>query len=203
MLTESQKRRVLTGLKCEEYSELINSLIQDFPGSGSVSKGKYELLRLNQARIRRIDSTFQPDEKIKEIISGIEKKQTWLVLTEPWCGDSAQNIPYIKNISGLNPLINFRLLFRDENPDIMDLYLTGESRSIPILVSFDDQWNELFRWGSRPKTAAILVKELKNSGSDKTEIEQKLHKWYAINRGEEVCSEICEVLRNVLTPEML
>jgi hypothetical protein len=203
MLTNAQKQRILSGLTYNEYSSYVNTQIENFPKSEILSKNKYDLLRLNNTRSRRIDNTFMPDEEVRELLSGINKSQIWLMITEPWCGDSAQNIPYINKMAELNPLIDLRLILRDENPDIMDLYLTGETRSIPILISFDEEWNELFRWGSRPKEAADLVKEIKNSGACKEEIQEKLHRWYATNKGAEVTREMCEILRSELASEVL
>jgi hypothetical protein len=38
---------------------------------------------------------------------------------------------------------------------------------------------------------------------DKKQIDEKLHSWYALNKGKDLISEICEILRTQLTPEML
>ena len=45
----------------------------------------------------------------------------------------------------LNQKINLKIILRDTNPVIMDLYLTNGTRSIPIFVAFDEKGNELFR----------------------------------------------------------
>jgi hypothetical protein len=205
MITSSIKERILKGLTYEEYTTLILSKIEELNEKNTEAKtsGKFELLRLNSARSRRIDKTFFPGDEIISLAGSLSDNQTWMMLTEPWCGDSAQNIPFIAKIASLNPKIEFRLLLRDQNPDIMDQYLTNGARSIPILIAFDEEWNEVFRWGSRPKTAVDLVSELKNSGLDKKQIDEKLHSWYALNKGKDLISEICEILRTQLTPEML
>jgi hypothetical protein len=84
-----------------------------------------------------------------------------MVITETWYGDSAQNLPIIAKAAELNNKIDLRILLRDSNIDIIDHYLTnGQSRSIPILVAFDLDGNELFKWGPRPLTAKILVTNL-------------------------------------------
>ena len=67
-----------------------------------------------------------------------------MVITENWCGDSAQNLPYLK-IASCNPLIDFRIILRDDNLDIMDLYLTdNKSRSIPKLIAKEN--GRAFQW---------------------------------------------------------
>jgi hypothetical protein len=203
MLTDAQKQRILSGLTYNEYSLFTQMQLENNLPAENVSKSNFDLLRLNNTRSRRIDNTFIPGEDINELVSGINKKQIWLIITEPWCGDSAQNIPYLNKIAELNHQINLRLILRDENPDIMDIYLTGETRSIPILIAFNEEWNELFRWGPRPGEAAVLVKELKTAGAEKTEIQEKLHKWYASNKGVCLTGEICEVVRNEMASEVL
>jgi hypothetical protein len=120
-----------------------------------------------------------------------------MVITEIWCGDSAQNLPIIAKAAELNDRIDLRILLRDSNTDIIDHYLTdGQSRSIPILVVFDLDGNELFKWGPRPDTAKTLVTNLKKDGFSKEEINQQLHLWYGRNRGKELESEIVELLMN-------
>ena len=118
-----------------------------------------------------------------------------MVITEDWCGDSAQNLPYIAALAKMNSNISLRILLRDENPDIIDQYLTkGISRSIPILVAFDEAGEELFRWGPRPKEAQELVEELKANGYIKKDYIEKLHYWYAKNRGNNIEAELTKLL---------
>ena len=156
-----------------------------------------DMLNLNYRRSVRIQKIYKIDEELKSILSKIEEPQIWMVLTEDWCGDSAQNLPYIAKMADENPLIDLRIFPRDENLDVMDKYLTnGKSRSIPKLVAFDKTGNELFQWGPRPKEAQDLVEELKSSGIPKVEFIEKLHLWYARNKGkaleQEFISLLCE-----------
>lgn len=110
-----------------------------------------------------------------------------MVITESWCGDSAQNLPVISKIARLNSNIALRIILRDSNLDIMDNYLTnGVSRSIPILVAFDMDGNEIFRWGPRPKPAMQLVKKFRERGIVKEEYYKKLHLWCGRNKGREL-----------------
>jgi hypothetical protein len=120
-----------------------------------------------------------------------------MVITETWCSDSAQNLPIIAKAAELNDKIDLRILLRDSNTDIIDHYLTnGKSRSIPILVAFDSDGNELFKWGPRPDTAKTLVTNLKSDGFSKEEFNHQLHLWYGRNRGKEFESELVELLMN-------
>lgn len=204
MLSSPFIETISSGMNYPEYVNHITRKLEEYkkdPDSDKV-KAKFDLLRLNAARSRRIENTYIPSEELKELISNITEKQTWMIISEPWCGDSAQNIPFISAMAALNPLIELKFLFRDQNLEIMDLYLTNGARSIPILVAFDKEWNELFRWGSRPSAAKEVVLKAKSEGADKDAVQEKLHTWYANNKGNDITSEFVDILRTILTTEI-
>ncbi len=189
-------RRPHNGLTYEEYNKRwIEELQNRNPENLSAEeKDLFEYKKLNKQRSERIDKTYQPSEKIIKLTQALKGKQHWMINTEPWCGDSAQNLPYIKKIASLNPDIDFKIILRDSNPDIMDLYLTHGTKSIPKLVAFDEDGNELFIWGPRPKAAQELINQLKSEGIVKPELYEKLHLWYGRNRGKDIEDEFLNIL---------
>jgi len=46
-----------------------------------------------------------------------------------------------------------RVFLRDQNVDLTDCFLNNGYRSIPIVVFFDKDWNEVGRWIERAGTA--------------------------------------------------
>ena len=97
----------------------------------------------------RMEKTIQVLPEVKDRMIAITRPQTWLILTEGWCGDAAHSLPVMKALADLNPIIRIRILLRDENPELMDRYLTnGVSRSIPKLIAVDPaSGTELFHPG--------------------------------------------------------
>jgi hypothetical protein len=157
---------------------------------------------LNFQRMQRILKTYTVDSGLNQLLTKITSPQLWMVLTEEWCGDSAQTLPFLAKISKANPLIDFRILLRDKNLNIMDLYLSSEqTRSIPKLVAFDLDGNELFRWGARPAEADNLVKKLKAEGKTKDEFIEQLHLWYAKNKGKALEDEMKELISKAILPK--
>ncbi len=150
---------------------------------------QFEFVKLNMQRIRRILRTYTPSDDIKELITGISEPQLWMVISEDWCGDSAQILPHISKMAELNPLINLRIISRDANPEVMNHYLTNGSRSIPILVAFDEKGNELFKWGPRPAEGQEVVNKAKAEGMSKDKFLELLHIWYTKNKGAAIESE--------------
>ena len=158
----------------------------------------FEYRKLNLQRTNRLEKTFVPSDSLINLIDKIDKHQTWVVITESWCGDSAQNLPIIAKVAALNDNINLRIVLRDDNLEIMDQYLTNGSRSIPQLVVFDQENNELFQWGPRPAEAQNLYNRLKNEGVEKSEINKELQLWYGRNRGKEVERELIALLNEAI-----
>ena len=183
----------------ESYFELFKqkSEITDVTSFSADEAEKLSNVKINFQRSSRIHRTYQPNEFLKEAVQNIKERQFWFLITESWCGDSAQNIPYIVEIAKLNPLIEIKIVLRDQNLDFMDLYLTNGNRSIPKLIAFDENQNELFQWGPRPKEAHELVMRLKEEGKAKTEFLEQLHLWYGRNRGKVLESEMIELLNSL------
>lgn len=60
-----------------------------------------------------------------------------LAIAEPWCGDVYRELPTIARIAEATGA-ELRVFLRDENPDIMDEFLSneGKSRAIPVFVFY-------------------------------------------------------------------
>lgn len=190
------ENRVQNGMSYEEFLDTIREKV-DAGADGQKTENDAKLfgyVELNYSRKTRIAKTYTPSETIRSIVEAITEPQFWLVITEDWCGDSAQNLPYIVAIAELNPLITLKIIQRDANLDIMDMYLTNGSRSIPKLVTFSENGMEIFQWGPRPQAAMDLVKKAKVAGETSAEFIPKVHSWYAINKGASLESEFANLL---------
>jgi hypothetical protein len=190
-------KRVLEGMTYKQYLEMtkVESANTNIDILTIEQKERSDIIKLNIHRMTRIDKSYEPGIDIRDEIEKIADHQLWMVITENWCGDSAQNLPYIAGIASMNQNIELKIILRDSNPDIMDHYLTNGTRSIPKLVAFDNEGNELFQWGARPKAAQELVSELKTQGFDKKYFLEKLHSWYARNKGADIEKEILLLLK--------
>ncbi len=184
-----------SGMTYEEYKKLFADEIEN--PSALDENNNYDIKKLNFARRTRVEKQFVPSDELIEAVNKISKPQLRVVLTESWCGDSAQNLPVLTKISELSENIELRILLRDSNLEIMDQYLTNGTRSIPKLIVFDEEGNELFRWGARPAAAQQLINDLKEKGLQKNEWLIELHKWYANNRGKEIEKELLKLLNNL------
>lgn len=159
---------------------------------------KLDHIKLNYQRSLRLRKMYQVTGELKAVLQKINYPQWWIVLTEDWCGDSAQTLPYIAKMAELNDRIQLKILLRDQNIDIMEQYLTDGKRSIPKLIAFDESGRELFHWGPRPKLISERYKALEKGGFDRKYILEKLHLWYTQNRGKTLEAEILVLLKSCL-----
>ncbi len=190
------QQRLQRGMTPAEYRRYFEREVDKVRAEAGNSQDDHvRYLSLNLARTLRIEKTYSPSEAVEQAARAISARQFWMVLTEPWCGDSAQNLPFIFKIAACSPAVDARVLLRDQNLDIMDAYLTDGTRGIPKLVAFDPEGRELFRWGPRPQAAADLFRELKGSGAPLEEVRRKLHLWYAKDRGRNLEREFVTLLK--------
>jgi hypothetical protein len=118
------------------------------------------LAQMGDTRARTEDnyakSVLTEDER--KFFSGIHQVRYALMLAENWCGDVHRNSPVLAHLCDAMPNCELRVFFRDQNLDLTDCFLNNGYRSIPVLVFFDKDWNEIGRWIERahPATAKVV-----------------------------------------------
>lgn len=186
------------------YNQYKQQMAEDLALNTDLKTKEY--IKLNQHRMQRVENIYTPGAAIVEKLKALKHKTYWLVLTEHWCGDASQILPVFNTIAELSKgKIEMRLVYRDENPELMDAYLTNETRSIPKLVQLDEHFNVTTIWGPRPTTAQNLVKELKSNPATAADYATGLHLWYAKDKQQSLESEISKLLfrANLFCPDCL
>ena len=190
--------------KYSDYRNHVNQLFEQGKTTGDDhSEAMLNYTKLNIARMRRLDKTTRLTEETIAQLQNSERKVIWLVITEAWCGDAAQIIPVLQKMVEHNDNIDLRMVLRDENPELMDAFLTNGTRSIPILIVMDAENREvLTSWGPRPEEVQSMVMEAKaeaqsNPESSKeiwAEAKKNSQLWYAKDKSKAIQSEILDVL---------
>jgi len=181
----------------DDYRQMIDELLEEDKTTGdNHSEEMVHYTKMNVQRMKRLDKQVELNDSFVEELNGREEDWVWLVLTEAWCGDAAQNIPPIVKIAEKSENIDVKFILRDEHLDIMDEYLTNGGRSIPKLICLDaETLEEVGTWGPRPDAAQEKAMEWKSDESiSKEEWAKKLHKWYAKDRSKELQSEFRELI---------
>lgn len=187
------------GLIYKDYRKLVNQWLLEGKTSGANhSQSMLDYTYLNNKRMDRLDKTSKLSEALISSLKQIKSKQHWIVLAEAWCGDVAQNLPIIARMAEQNKNIELRIIFRDENNEIMNEYLTQGARSIPKLVIFDEEFNELTTWGPRPDPVQDMLMAHKNNPNETyQEYAQKAHTWYAKDRTATLQKEFINLIENL------
>jgi hypothetical protein len=179
-----------------EYIKLIDDLLLDGKTTGeNQSEAMFNYGKLNRQRMHRLEKNVRLNDSLKEKARSVGRKMIWLIITEGWCGDAAQNIPTIEKIASENPdKIETRYVLRDENLELTDKYLTLGARSIPKLVALDaETLEELGTWGPRPQVAMDYFFEMREKGLEKPEMMENLQRWYLADKEQSLQKEF-EVL---------
>lgn len=182
----------------EEYKRLSEELVEQKRTTGpSQSAALIEYTKLNYFRMTRVDKTMVVKNDVRKEIESINEKKYWILITEAWCGDAAQIVPVIGRLAELNKNIELLIILRDENSKIMDKYLTNGSRSIPMLVSLNEQYEEEWHWGPRPKPAQEMVLENKRMNEvSHDEMKKRVQLWYTEDKTNSTQQEISDLIKN-------
>ena len=177
----------------QQYRNLIAKLAQDGQTSGTNINPDYiHYTKLNESRMHRLDKTLEVIEDVKLFLENLSKESIWLVLAESWCGDAAQILPVINKMAEVSDKIDLRIVLRDANEDLMHLFLTDGTKSIPKLIIIDKANGEVVGdFGPRPKPAKQLILDYKATHGVVDEAAKiELQKWYLADKGVAIQQEI-------------
>jgi len=179
------------GISYEQYKENFAAELATGEASPYI-----QYLPQNWSRQSRLDRKLKLSAELSATIAGLEQKQHWLLITEHWCGDASQINPIVAKIAEVSSdAIDLRLVYRDEHEALIDAHLTdGRSRSIPILLVLDENYQLLASYGPRPAAAQELVQSLLAQGESYT---VPLHTWYARDRQQTTQADLHQLLRKV------
>jgi len=118
----------------------------------------------------------------------------FLVINEDWCWDAANTIPILAKLCDQAGAMELRLIHRDENPEVMDRYLTNGARSIPVVIVLDAEFRELGHWGPRPSELQAWAGANK-SKMEKSEFYTEMRRWHVKDGGHSMLREVLEILQ--------
>jgi len=188
-----------------EYMTFVENLVQNGQTSGPLqSESLVNYTKLNLKRMQRLNKTVKVDHNLIASVNALPHATKWLAITEAWCGDAAQNLPYIAALAGAIPGLEFDLVMRDEHPELIDQFLTNGTRSIPKLIIYHgDTGQVLSTWGSRPAEVQLLVQEYKNQVGEKVPFDlfaEKVHAWYTANKNAALSTELLATFNELQNP---
>lgn len=181
-----------------EYRKLVSDLLLQGKATGNEqSEDLTHYSTLNETRMNRLDKTVQITEQISQKLKSLKGDYIWLVISEGWCGDAAQLLPVVNKMALELGKIELKIVLRDENDDLMKLFLTNNSKSIPIVIVVDKVTGELLgHWGPRPKGAIELIQNYKKEfGVVDETAKTNLQLWYLHDKGVSTQEELINLMQ--------
>lgn len=183
-----------------EYRKLVSDLLLEKKSTGDEqSEDLTHYSELNETRMNRLDKTIKiTDENILKLKS-LKSEYIWLVISEGWCGDAAQLLPIINKMAVESGKIELKIVLRDENEELMKLFLTDKKKAIPILIVVDKETGSVLgKWGPRPQAAAGLVNDYKKEfGVIDETLKTNLQLWYLHDKGITTQDELVSLMLNL------
>lgn len=153
---------------------------------------------INQQRVKRIRKSLAKQglsAALSDAVRGVKAGTKMLVLNEFWCGDGAQILPvHEAMVHASEGRLEVRALMRDDNLEVMDLFLTNGGRAIPKTVLLGEDLQVLGTWGPRPEEAMALVKRIKSDPAIAHTYSQEVHKWYTQDKQQNIQAELAVLL---------
>ena len=184
----------------EAYRNRISSLLKEGKASGNIqSETLKKYSELNEVRMNRLDKTIKISTEYSQELNQLQGDYIWLVISEGWCGDAAQILPVINKMAEQSKKIDFKIVFRDENEALMNLFLTNGTKSIPKLIILDKNTLEIFGdFGPRPKEAKKLIVDYKiKHGTVDDTAKANLQLWYLHDKGLSTQKEIMQIMAKI------
>ena len=180
----------------EHYNQLHQNIVNSTPTAPPYNNPDYfNYTKLNASRTGRWVKTGVITEENQAVIKSINTPQTWILISEPWCGDASHIVPFVHLLASLNPKITLDIELRDAEPHRINEYLTNGGKSIPMLIIKDENNNDIAVWGPRPKDAQDLFLKLKREQADFETQKIQLQNWYNVNKGIDIQNEITALLK--------
>ena len=180
-----------------KYRAIVSQLLTMGKATGNEQSEKLvRYTELNEVRMNRLEKKMViTDENIQKLLQ-LKKQYVWLVISEGWCGDSAQLIPIMHKLASISTHIELKIVFRDENEMLMNQFLTNGGKGIPKLIVLDmNSQKVLGNWGPRPKGAMDFIKSYKRQyGAIDETAKTELQLWYLHDKGISTQNEIMELM---------
>jgi len=109
-------------------------------------------------------SALTEDER--KFFGGVKNVKYAIMLAENWCGDVHRNSPLLAHVCETMPGCELRVFLRDQATDLRDTFLNNGYQSIPVVVFFDKDWNEVGRWIERAHAATSKTALLRSKTTD-------------------------------------
>ena len=154
-------------------------------------QGKPALMRL----ISRLRFCKELDEIVVAPYHDVELKPAYKEKVI-FIGDAAHAMPVMNKLVEQAKNLDFKILYRDENKELMNRFLTNGTMSIPKLIAFDNETQEVINdWGPSPLMIMNKTKDFKAANATlTTEFKKEIQIWYNQNKGKCIARDLLKLI---------
>lgn len=165
--------RLAQGISYKEWAEQIDRNQEKF-------QFNYDAMELNAEDVAAIKATMSKPNGPKTV----------LALGEAWCPDVVRGLPVLGKLCEATGL-DLKIFFRDQNLDIMNEFLyKGEFQSIPTVVFYSKDMDQLGVWHERAQKArdempqlSEITAKMRNQDLSEEERKQYMEQYEAFQQG--------------------
>jgi hypothetical protein len=151
------------------------------------------------------DSWSASEEAVKKLsqaqISQLNENLRVLCIAENWCSDCANGVPVIARLADEISNWDFRVVFRDNfKQEVEMFYTTAGRKKIPLVIFADGDGDEIMRWIERPARSYHLLGMLRDQSLSKEEFMKqyiKINEFKPPSVSEEILRELIAVAEKV------
>ncbi|MGB0404161.1 MAG: thioredoxin family protein [Salibacteraceae bacterium] len=198
-MKELLKEKIAAGIGYDQFRAELEQFVEAGKTSGpNQSEALSQHTKMNFQRLKKWEKITRISEGTNKSLTAKKSNTTWLMIGEAWCGDVGQNIVPINEMAKLAGA-ELKFVYRDENLDLMDHFLTNGGRSIPkVIIVDDDSMEVIAEWGPRPQEIQNwFLSEKSKLEFDKSSVMEKVHLWYAKNKHEAIQKEFIEMTTSI------
>lgn len=134
-----------------------------FAGAATYSQYRGQIEKNTEEFDDNYANTKVPQEyaqRLKAVVAKANGPKKVLVLGEDWCPDVYRGLPVLQRIAEAAGL-DLRVLPRDQNLDVADMYLNkGEFRSVPTVVFLTNELDQVGVFYERPARATAELPKM-------------------------------------------
>jgi len=190
------EKSIAKSFSYQEYRNIVANYANEGKTTGENTEDHIKYTKLNEARLHRLDKTIKMNDEVLSFLKNLKKQFVWLVISESWCGDAAQILPVLNKMAEVSDKIELKIVLRDENEELMNLFLTNGTKSIPKLIIIDKETLDVVNdFGPRPIGAKNLISDYKaEHGVIDETAKIELQKWYLADKGISIQQEIVKLM---------
>ena len=187
------------GYSFEDYLERIEDDLEEQIELDD-PKELVPLFAMNLKQSRDIRKNFKYNPGMEKKAKSYQANLKFLVISEGWCEDAAQIVPIVDRLAETIGA-ELKIVFRDENLELMEEYHTDGSFSVPMVIGVTPEDEEAFRFGPRPAKAMEFTNRFKKDPDkySKDDFIEDLDRFYLENHGQDIITEILELIEEYIT----